>query len=130
MQQPRRVLLEVRARDANLDRALRGLDGKSAVCRQRQVVLRDLVALGQVRVEVVLAVPARHVGRRRLDRHARGEDVLHGALVDTGSAPGRPRHTGHVFVFGGAPRTSVEHEQNILDAVLSWTWISMPTTTS
>ena len=39
VQQPRRVLLEVRARDADLDRALRRLDGQRAARRERQVVL-------------------------------------------------------------------------------------------
>jgi hypothetical protein len=37
----------------------------------------------------------------------------------TGKAPGSPRQTGHVSEFGGAPRTSEEHEQNIFEAVFS-----------
>ena len=47
-----------------------------------------------------------------------------------GSAPGSPRQTGHVWVFGGAPSYAVEHEQNILLAVLSWQWTSIPMTGS
>jgi hypothetical protein len=35
-----------------------------------------------------------------------------------------------VWVFGGAPSYAVEHEQNILLAVLSWQWTSIPTTGS
>ena len=48
----------------------------------------------------------------------------------TGSVPGRPRQTGQVREFGGASSMSVEQPQNIFEAVLSWTWISMPMTAS
>src|SRR5271155_176335 len=50
-------------------------------------------------------------------------------LFNTGNAPGRPRHTGHTFVFGGSPKR-VEHEQKIFDAVRSCTWTSSPMTGS
>ena len=47
--------------------------------------------------------------------------------LSTGSAPGKPRHTGQTWVFGGAPK-AVEHPQKILVAVLSCAWISRPMT--
>src|ERR1700675_679652 len=47
----------------------------------------------------------------------------------TGNAPGRPRHTGHTFVFGGSPKR-VEHEQKIFDAVSRCTCTSSPITGS
>ena len=47
----------------------------------------------------------------------------------TGSAPGMPRHTGHTFVFGGAPN-DVEHPQNILVRVASCACTSRPITAS
>ena len=47
----------------------------------------------------------------------------------TGSAPGRPRQTGQVCVFGSAPNT-VEQPQNIFDAVPSSTCVSSPITGS
>src|SRR5579864_5664030 len=47
----------------------------------------------------------------------------------TGKAPGRPRHTGQTFVFGGSPKR-VEQEQKILLAVSSWTCTSSPITGS
>src|SRR6202011_1772206 len=50
-------------------------------------------------------------------------------LFNTGSAPGSPRHTGQMLVFGGAPKR-VEHEQKIFDAVRSCTWTSRPMTGS
>ncbi|SLI92073.1 Uncharacterised protein [Mycobacteroides abscessus subsp. abscessus] len=49
--------------------------------------------------------------------------------LTTGSEPGRPRHTGHTWVFGSAPK-SVGQPQNILVAVESSTWTSMPSTGS
>ena len=57
-----RVLLEVRARDVHRERAVRGLDREPAGRRERDVVLADLVALGQVRIEVVLALPLGALG--------------------------------------------------------------------
>src|ERR1022692_2161540 len=48
---------------------------------------------------------------------------------NTGSAPGRPRHTGQTLVLGGAPKP-VGHPQKILVRVLSWTCTSNPITGS
>src|SRR5208337_4416741 len=47
----------------------------------------------------------------------------------TGSAPGKPRHTGQTCVLGGSPKR-VEQEQKILDLVRSWTCTSRPITAS
>ena len=49
--------------------------------------------------------------------------------LSTGSAPGRPRHTGQVFELGGSPKR-VEQEQKIFDLVNNWTWTSSPMTAS
>src|SRR4051812_49036602 len=46
-----------------------------------------------------------------------------------GSAPGNARHTGHVCVFGSVAKVFGQR-QNIFVCVLSWTWISSPTTGS
>ena len=48
----------------------------------------------------------------------------------TGSAPGRPRHTGQTSVFGGAPNHRALQPQNIFDSVLSSTCVSIPMTSS
>src|SRR3982751_6618689 len=45
------------------------------------------------------------------------------ARFNTGSAPGRPRHTGQTCEFGGAPN-AVLQPQKILDAVSSCAGIS------
>src|SRR5436190_6155541 len=47
----------------------------------------------------------------------------------TGSAPGKPRHTGQVLELGGAPNF-VEQPQKILERVRSWTCTSSPMTGS
>ena len=47
----------------------------------------------------------------------------------TGSAPGRPRQTGQVWVLGSAPN-SVEQPQNIFETVPSSTCVSRPITGS
>jgi len=41
-----------------------------------------------------------------------------------GSAPGRPRQTGQVLLFGSRPN-SVEQAQKIFELVLSCAWTSM-----
>src|SRR6185436_7900490 len=43
---------------------------------------------------------------------------------------GSPRQTGQVLALGGASAASLAQPQNIFEAVRSWTWISMPITTS
>src|SRR4051812_2398354 len=47
----------------------------------------------------------------------------------TGSAPGKPRHTGQTCVFGGAPN-AVSHPQKIFVRVDNCAWISSPMTAS
>jgi hypothetical protein len=49
--------------------------------------------------------------------------------LSTGSTPGIPRHTGQVWVLGGAPK-DVEQAQKILVLVFSWAWTSSPMTGS
>jgi hypothetical protein len=46
-----------------------------------------------------------------------------------GSAPGKARQTGQVCVFGSVANVFGQR-QNIFVLVLSWTWISRPTTGS
>ena len=51
------------------------------------------------------------------------------ALLNVGSAPGRPRTTGSVSELGGAPNV-IADDENALEWVASWTWISRPITGS
>ena len=79
------ILLEVRARDADgLDGAVLEHDVERAARDDRLLVLADLVALRQVRIEVVLAREDRARARSRapiaepeLDRHAHRLGVQH-----------------------------------------------------
>jgi hypothetical protein len=52
----RRVLFEVRARDADRFVAVSRRDHERAVLAERRLVLADLVALRQVGIEVVLKI--------------------------------------------------------------------------
>jgi hypothetical protein len=85
---------------------------------ERPLVLRDLVALGKIGIEVVLA----REDRRRLhvapERQRRLDRVIDRGPIEYGSAPGSPRQTGHTWEFGGAPK-SVLHEQKIFVCVRS-----------
>ena len=47
----------------------------------------------------------------------------------TGSAPGSPRQTGQMWVFGSAPNAALQ-PQKIFDAVSSCAWTSSPMTDS
>src|SRR2546426_8755512 len=57
--------------------------------------------------------------------------IVHSTAValGTGSAPGKARQTGHVWVFGSPPKPAWQ-PQNIFVRVFSWTWISRPMTGS
>src|ERR1700730_5470936 len=67
------VLLEVDAMEADVS--------ESPAATQRHVVLGDLIALRQVRIEVVLAVKQRPPRDLGLEREADREAELHGASV-------------------------------------------------
>ena len=102
-------------------------DLQPAVVAQRQVVLADLVALGQVGIVVVLAVPLGEAG----DLAVQGQGRLDGKL-DRAAVHHRQRarhadaHRAGLRV-GRAPNF-VLHPQNILLSVSSCTWTSRPMT--
>ena len=98
-----RVLLEVGPGDRDRERPVGRLERQPATRRERQVVLADLVALGQVRVEVVLPVPARRRRRSASIASPVARTCSTARRLITGSVPGRPRQTGQTWVFGGAP---------------------------
>ena len=74
------VLLEVHAMNAHL--------GERAAAAQGLVVLGDLVALGQVGIEVVLAVEDRAGRELGAEREADHQPEVHGARVGDGKAAG------------------------------------------
>ena len=84
----RRVLLEVRADDPDLDVALGGRQRELAVDAERLVVLGDLVALRQVGIEVVLAVEDRVLDDAAAERVAEEDRHLDRAPVWHGQRAG------------------------------------------
>ena len=72
------VLLEVRARDLHVRAAG---DRELAAPGEREVVLADLVALGQVGIEVVLAVEDRALRDLAAEREPDHQPVVHGLRV-------------------------------------------------
>src|SRR5581483_4231572 len=77
----RGVLLQMRAVDAHALGAVAARDLEPAVHVEREVVLRDLVALRQVGVHVILAVELRVLGHLAVEREARGDRELDRAPV-------------------------------------------------
>ncbi len=79
------ILFEMQSLDADLD-ALGGreVDRDLALADDRALVLADLVALRQVRIEIVLPVEDRAVVDPRLQAEAGADRLAHAFLVDDG----------------------------------------------
>ena len=124
------VFFEVGADDADpLGRklALGIADLQPAVVAQRQVVLAGLVALGQVGIVVVLAVPLGEAGDLAVQGQGRLDRKLDRAAVHHRQ---RARHAdahGAGLRIGRAPNCVLQ-PQNILLSVSSCTWTSRPMT--
>ena len=101
-----------------------------AALRERHVVLRDLVILGHVRIEVVLPIELRKRRDFGVERQpARRSSARSPACSAPAAHRATPKQTGQNFVFGSPPN-SLGQPQNILLAVFSSTWHSMPITAS
>ena len=90
MDQLGRVLLQVSAGDPDRERAVARVDRQRPTSSQREVVLADLIALRQVRIEVVLSIPACRCRCRRTDGSARCQDQLDCATIDRRQRAGEP----------------------------------------
>ena len=86
------VLLEVDPDQRHRDHAVGGDDVDRAALAQRLVVLRDLVALRQVRIEVVLAREPRPRADPRPRRQPEPHRELGGARVVDRQRAGQPEH--------------------------------------
>ena len=125
------VFFQMGADDADplgLDPSLGIADLQPAVVAERQIVLADLIALGQVGIVVVLAVPLGEAGDLavRAPRRSAGPARKASRFI-TGSVPGMPMQTGQVCVLGGAPNFVLQR-QNSLVRVANCTWTSRPIT--
>ena len=106
-------------------RRLRGRE--QAVLGDGLVELGDLVALGVVGVEVVLAGEDAGLADLAVDGFGGEHGELDRLALSTGSAPGRPRQVGQVWVLGSPPY-SLRSRRRPWTAVRSWTWTSSPMT--
>ena len=123
MQRLARVLFHVDPRQADDRRPRAGRERDAASGREGPLVLRNLVALGQVRIEVVLAREDRPRLHRAPERERRAHRQLDRAPVEHRQRARQTRGTpDRRCVFGGAPN-AVEHPQKILVAVSSCAWI-------
>ena len=83
-----RVLFQVRARDADALALPSSSITSSALGDDGQLVLADLVALGQIRIEVILAREHRAARDGGTDRQTELHRHAHRRLFNTGSTPG------------------------------------------
>ena len=81
------VLLQMGPRDAAAPRLAIDLELEVALAAERQVILRDLVTLGQVRIEVVLTVELGEFRDLAAERQPGPDGLLHGAPVDHRQRP-------------------------------------------
>ena len=100
-------------------------DLEPALAAERQIVLADLIVLGQVRIVVVLAVPlgeARDLAAApgRLDRQ------LDRLAVHHRQRAGQPEQTGSTCQFGFSPPNPLAAPSDIFFSLANWTWISRP----
>ena len=106
------VLLQVQALDADLERLAVGAHLDLALADDRALVLRDLVALRQVRIEVVLAVEHRGQVDARLEAEAGAHRLIDAGLVDHRQHAGHGRiHQRHVAVGSAAEGRRRAREQ-------------------
>ena len=81
---------------------------------QRFLVLRDLVALRQIRIKIILARESGATGfTRQLSAAAACIASSTAVRFKTGSAPGKPRHTGHTLRIRLRPETGGASAENL-----------------
>ena len=105
MQRLARVLFHVDAREADEPALPAGVDLHSAATRQRPLVLRNLVALGQVGIEVVLPREHRPFLHLAAEGEGGGDGIIDGPAVQHRERAGQPdAHRADVGVGPGAER--------------------------
>ena len=111
------VLFDVNAGDAGSPCLATANKLQKSVDRQSEIILRNLVSLGQIRIEVVLAVELAEGGIKQLSAIPVRIAASIAAAFSTGNAPGNPPQTRQTRVFGGASAYCAEQPQYILDFV-------------
>jgi len=95
----------------------------------RYFKLADLVALGQVGVEIVFTRKDAALGKCEPSASPSSMARSTAPLFITGKVPGKAKSTAQAWVLGSAPK-AVEARLKILLCVESWVWVSKPMTTS
>ncbi len=114
-----RVFFQVQAGDADLLRAAVDLDLDGAMLGQRLVVLRNLVALGQVGIEIILAGKDRSFVDAAVQRHGRQRGELHCLAVQhrqgsrQAQADGTDVGVGRIAEVGGAGAENLGRGQKL-----------------
>jgi len=101
-----RVLFEMDPGDADAPRTIAVVRSTCPPVASGWSYLRDLIALRQVGIEVVLAREDRRLVDRGAEREPARIAKSTARRLRTGSAPGRPRHTGQTCVLGGRAERS------------------------
>ncbi len=124
------ILFEMQPLDADAHAlAVRQVDDHLALAHDGRLVLADLIALRQIRIEIVLPVEHRSGATVQLSSKPVSAVRRSASSLATGNTPGKPRQTGQTCVFGAAPN-SLAQPHHIFDFVLSWTCVSRPMTAS
>ncbi len=89
-----RVFFQVHADDAERAQLRAGVEGDSAFRRQGELVLRDLIALGKVRIEVVLPGENGLLVDLAAERQGRSNGQLHGAAIQDRKRARQPEADG------------------------------------
>jgi hypothetical protein len=119
------VLLEVQAGDSDFLGTLPRGDLNVTPGTDGPVELGYLVGFREVRIKIIFSIELLYSETVALSARPAMIAFLSASSFSTGKTPGRPRQTGHVCELGSALNV-VEHPQNILVRVFSWTCTSRP----
>src|SRR5262252_6895553 len=123
------ILLEMQPLDAHPYGAMWHIDGNFALSHHWRLVLADLIALRQVRVEIIFAVEHRTQVDLRIKPEAGAHRLSNALLVDHWQ---HARHRGvnerYVRIRFTSERSGGAGKQ--LRFELTWAWTSSPMTTS
>ena len=100
-----------------------------ALADDRLLVLRDLIALRQVRIEIVLPVEDAPEVDLRLEAEA-GPHRLRDAFLVDHRQHARQRRIDQADMALGSPPKAVDAPEKSLAFDVTWAWTSRPTTTS
>ncbi len=108
-----RIFLQVHARDADRPGGAASAKFERAGRRQRQLVLRDLIPLGQIRVEVVFSGKNRLFVDRAVQCQGRLGGEIHGPPVQDRQSPGKPETDRADARVRGVPESRAAAAKNL-----------------